>query len=55
MLQKYSEETEVAHRKRISYPMDWYRLLINASNDVFIIENTLRQAAAELPTTELQE
>jgi hypothetical protein len=54
VLQKFSEEAEVAHRKRISYPMDWYRLLIRASNDVFIIENTLRNAAAELPTTEPQ-
>jgi hypothetical protein len=55
MIQRFSEETKVAHQKRISYPMDWYRLLIDASNYVFIIENTLRQAAAELPATELQE
>jgi hypothetical protein len=33
MPQKFSEEAEAAHRKRISYPMDWYRLLIRASND----------------------
>ena len=42
MLDKYSKEVETQHRNRISHPMDWYRLLIDASNHVFIIENTLR-------------
>jgi hypothetical protein len=42
ILQKLSEEAEAEHRERIDNPMRWYRLLVKASNHVFIIENTLR-------------
>jgi hypothetical protein len=43
MLHEYSREVETEHRKRVSHPIDWYRLLTEASNHVFIIENTLRR------------
>jgi hypothetical protein len=42
MVRELSEQTEAEHRERISNPMRWYRLLVEASNHVFIIENTLR-------------
>ena len=42
MLHKFSEEAATEHWNRISQPIDWYGLLIEASNQVFIIENTLR-------------
>jgi hypothetical protein len=43
ILDTYSMEVETEHQNRISHPMDWYRLLIETSNHVFIIENTLRR------------
>jgi hypothetical protein len=36
---------EAEHRERMLRPMYWYKLLINASNHVFIIENMLRNRA----------
>jgi hypothetical protein len=48
-LQEYKQEYKDAHEKHISEIIcelrDWYFLLARASNEVFIIENTLRRAA----------
>jgi hypothetical protein len=42
MLRELTEQAASEHRERISTPMRWYRLLVEASNHVFIIENMLR-------------
>jgi hypothetical protein len=42
MLRHSSEAAKIEHRKRISPPIDWYQLLIEAGNHTFIIENTRR-------------
>jgi len=45
MMSESSKQAEAEHRERMSYPIDWYKLLINASNHVFIVENMLRNRA----------
>lgn len=42
MVHELSEQNEACHKKRLSQPICWYKLLINASNHVFIVENKLR-------------
>jgi hypothetical protein len=48
-IEKTKQDHEAAHEKRISETIsqltDWYFLLVRASNEVFIIENTLRREA----------
>jgi hypothetical protein len=44
-LKQAEKEAETEHRNRISRPIRWYQLLIEASNHVFIIENMLRNRA----------
>jgi hypothetical protein len=49
MLQEATDTINATYRARISIPIHWYKLLIEASNHVFIVENTLRRTSRTPP------